>query len=166
MKILKLIKWSYKSPPIELTIELGMVNKFWTCSPISCRIHDFLVSILRSTPDHTNTGVCLRKVTKLGLHTLSYVTGFASEGLKDLVCPQSAGFSSCEPYSSGATPASWCCGVRHWFTVHFHLPITGTVFLVHFSIDIAPHLLSSLSTLWSLLVWWEHLWGLSSFPFQ
>ena len=29
------------------------------------------------------------------MHTLSYITGFASEGLKDLVCPQSAGFSSC-----------------------------------------------------------------------
>ena len=65
-----------------------MVNIFWTCSPISCKTHDFLVSVLRSTPDHTNTGVWLRKVTKLGLHTLSYLLDFfASEGLKDLVCP-------------------------------------------------------------------------------
>jgi hypothetical protein len=48
VKILKFIKWSYKSPPIKLTIELGLVSKIWTCSPISCKIHDFLMPILRS----------------------------------------------------------------------------------------------------------------------
>ena len=39
MKFLKLIKWSYTSPPppMTLSVEPRMVNKFWACNPIASK---------------------------------------------------------------------------------------------------------------------------------
>ena len=41
------------SPPTTLTIEFRMVNILQACSPISTKTHVFLMSVLRSTSDHT-----------------------------------------------------------------------------------------------------------------
>jgi hypothetical protein len=56
VKILMLIKWSYTSPPtkkkIMLNIEPRIVSIFWACSPIYLKHLSFVVSVLRSTPNH------------------------------------------------------------------------------------------------------------------
>ena len=52
VNILELIKWSYRSLAIMLTIEPKMVKIFWARSPISFK-HVFLVLILTSTPNRT-----------------------------------------------------------------------------------------------------------------
>ena len=56
VKILEVVKWSFRSPSqVMLIIELRMVNNFCTCSPMSSElIHVFVVFDLKSTPNHTH----------------------------------------------------------------------------------------------------------------
>ena len=54
VKFLVLIKLWYTPPEIMLTIEPRMVGTFWVHSPISYEHISFLMSVLRSTSNHTS----------------------------------------------------------------------------------------------------------------
>ena len=64
----------HRSPPILLTIEPRMFNHFWARSPVSFQHIPlwFPFLNLHITTHHSNKGVRLREVTKLGSLNLNY----------------------------------------------------------------------------------------------
>ena len=82
VKILELIKWSYRWPQLCWLFSLEWLLKFWARSPISCKhMKPILVSVLRFIPNHRpfkyscpiNKDDCVHTLGKVGIGTLLYI---------------------------------------------------------------------------------------------
>ena len=88
VKILVLMKWSYRFPPVMLTMEPRLIIIFWAHNPTSSKyISPFWYLFLEShqITYHSNVGVLIRKVTNKGSFTLLLIFGRMKGDLK-LLC--------------------------------------------------------------------------------
>ena len=92
VKILMLVKWSYRSPQIMPTIEPRMIIIIWARNPIIFKHKSFWYPFMEAnqTTHHLNIGVLVRKVTNWGLCTSQELTHIQNQWqITYEICPKS-----------------------------------------------------------------------------